>query len=141
LATPVEDLVARFDTTLEDGSPLRMDDLPGRRVLAGREPVPLVTRTVERASGEESWRVTKASGVRDRGGNVTLVVNVIEDITEVKRAELSQRLLARAGQLLASSLDYEQTLQQVAELAVPQLADWCTVTIPDGHGLIRTVAV
>ncbi|MDX6678658.1 MAG: hypothetical protein QOE31_2710 [Solirubrobacteraceae bacterium] len=141
LAVPVEQLVARFDTTLEDGSPLRMDELPGRQVLAGREPVPLVTRTVNRATGEEAWRLTKASGVHDRDGNVTLVVNVIEDITDVKRTEMSQRLLARAGELLGASLDPESTLQRLAELAVPQLADWCTVSLPDGHGGIRAAAV
>jgi PAS domain S-box-containing protein len=141
LATPVEELVARFDTTLADGSPLRLEDLPGRQVLAGRAPAPLVTRVVDHASGEETWHMTKASGVHDRDGNVQLVVNVIEDITEVKRAEISHRLLARAGELLASSLDYERTLQQIAELAVPELADWCGVSMPDGRGYVRTVAV
>ena len=141
LATPAEEIVARYENTRDDGLPLRLEDLPGRMVLAGKEPVPLVTRSIDRATGDESWRVTKASGVFDGDGRVKLVVNVIEDITEVKRAELTQRMLARAGELLASSLDYEQTLQQVAELAVPQLADWCAVALPDGHGFIRTVAV
>jgi len=141
LATPVEEVVGRYETTNEDGSPVRLEDLPGRRVLAGEDPRPLVVRAIDRATGEETWRVTKASGVYDREGNVKLVVNVIEDITEVKRAEMTQRLLARAGELLASSLDYERTLQQVAELAVPQLGDWCSVSMPDGHGFIRTVAV
>jgi PAS domain S-box-containing protein len=141
LATPVAQLFSAFETTHEDGSPLRPEELPGRRVLSGLEPTPLVVRSIDRASGEETWRVTKASGVYDRDGKVKLVVNVIEDITEVKRAELAQRLLARSGELLASSLDYERTLQQVAELAVPQLADWCSVSMPDGQGLIRTVAV
>jgi PAS domain S-box-containing protein len=141
LATPVEEVVGAFEATNENGSPLRLEDLPGRRVLAGEDPEPLVIRAIDKATGEEAWRVTKASGVYDRDGNVTLVVNVIEDITEVKRAEMTQRLLARAGELLSSSLDYERTLQQIAELAVPQLADWCAVSMPDGHGLIRTVAV
>ena len=76
-------------------------------MLAGLEPKPLVVHTVNRETGEDGWRVTKASGVYDRDGNVKLVVNVIEDITEVKRAELTQRMLARAGELLSSSLDYE----------------------------------
>jgi PAS domain S-box-containing protein len=141
LATPVHEIIDAFDTTNEDGSPLRLEDLPGRQVLAGREPRPLVTHSIHRTTGEEGWRVTKASGVYDRDGRVKLVVNVIEDITEVKRAEMTHRLLARAGELLASSLDYERTLQQVAELAVPQLADWCAVSMPDGRGFIRTVAV
>ena len=42
--------------------------------------------------------------------------------------------LAEAGEALASSLDYERTLQQVADLAVPGLADWCAVSLPDGRG-------
>jgi len=142
LATPVEQLMRAFDTTNEDGSPLRVEDLPGQQVIAGvRQPKPLVTRALDRRTGEIGWRVTKASGVYSASGELKLVVNVIEDITEVKRAELTQRMLARAGELLSSSLDYERTLQQVAELAVPQLADWCVVSMPDGHGLIRGVAV
>lgn len=142
LATPVSEVVGRFDSRTEDRAPLRLEDLPGRRVLAGEpNPQPLIIRSVDRQTGEEHWRVTKASGVYDREGNVKLVVNVIEDITEAKRAELTQRLLARAGAALASSLDYERTLQQVADLAVPQLADWCAVSMPDRRGQIRIVAV
>jgi PAS domain S-box-containing protein len=142
VSTPVSVLVDRFDSTREDGSSLRMEDLPGRRVLSGEpHPEPLVVRATTRETGEERWRVTKASGVYDAEGNVKLVVNVIEDITEVKRAEVTQRLLARAGAALVSSLDYERTLQDVAELAVPQLADWCAVSMPDRQGLIHIVAV
>ncbi len=31
--------------------------------------------------------------------------------------------------MLVSSLDYEETLQRVAHLAVPRIADWCTVHV------------
>ena len=141
LATPVQEMLGAFETRKEDGSPLTLDDLPGRRLLAGEEPRPLVIQTIDKATGEVAWRLMKASGVFDRDGSVRLIVNVIEDISEVKRAEMTQRLLARAGELLAASLDYERTLQQVAELAVPQLADWCAVSMPDAHGEIRIVAV
>ncbi|HET7127585.1 MAG TPA: ATP-binding protein [Gaiellaceae bacterium] len=54
--------------------------------------------------------------------------------------ETEQRLrertsfLAAAGELLASSLDYRQTLAQVAQLAVPQLADWCAVDMLSEDG-------
>src|SRR4051794_33500012 len=141
LMAPVTEVIGAFDSFHEDGSPVTLADLPGRKVLAGEEAEPLVVRAVNRATGEEHWRVTKATPVRDSRGDVTLVVNVIEDITDVKRAEIAQRLLAEAGSVLASSLDYERTLQQVAELAVPGLADWCAVGLPDGRGYIRTVAV
>ena len=141
LAAPVTRIVSRYDTFTEDGSPLEMDALPGRRVLAGERPEPLVVRIVDRESGEERWRVIKATPVGEGTGPARLVVNVLEDITEVKRAELTQRLLAEAGEALASSLDYERTLQQVADLAVPGLADWCAVSLPDGRGYLRSVAV
>jgi PAS domain S-box-containing protein len=49
--------------------------------------------------------------------------------------------LAEASRLLASSLDYETTLSRVAELAVPRVADWCTVDIWEEDGSIRTVAL
>ena len=141
LTTPPHEIVSRFESFHEDGSPLRMEDLPGRRVLAGEEPEPVVVRAIDKQTGEEKWRITKATGVRNVHGEVELAVNIIEDVTEVKRAELAQRLLADVGEVLASSLDYEQTLQQVAEMAVPELADWCGVSMPDGRGLIRQVAV
>ena len=101
----------------------------------------MTIRIVKRSTGEERWRVTKARGVNDSRGRTRLVVSVIEDITERKRSELAQRLLSRTGEALASSTDYEQTLREVAGLAVPELADWCGVSMPDRSGAIRQVAV
>jgi serine phosphatase RsbU (regulator of sigma subunit) len=49
--------------------------------------------------------------------------------------------LSQASAELASSLDYRATLGRVARLAVPTLADWCTVQILDDSGELRTVAV
>jgi signal transduction histidine kinase len=39
--------------------------------------------------------------------------------------------LAEASALLAGSLDYQATLQSVARLAVPRIADWCAVDLAD----------
>lgn len=47
--------------------------------------------------------------------------------------------LADASTLLASSLDYEDTLQRIAELAVPGIADWCTVHVVENGVPIRLV--
>jgi PAS domain S-box-containing protein len=143
LATPIAEIMSRFESTNEDGSPLRLEQLPGRRILSGDEsPPPLVTRAINRATGEERWRVTKSTPIRDAQGVVRWACNIVDDITDVKRAEIAQRLLAQAGQALASSLDYEHTLGLVARLAVPELADWCGVSLPDDRGeMIRSVAV
>lgn len=39
--------------------------------------------------------------------------------------------LAEASRSLAASLDYQQALQTIAELAVPRLADWCTIDVTE----------
>jgi signal transduction histidine kinase len=51
------------------------------------------------------------------------------------------RFLSSASAALAESLDYQRTLHRVAELAVPDIADWCTVTVVDAHGAVRRLAV
>jgi signal transduction histidine kinase len=50
------------------------------------------------------------------------------------------QLLAEAGEQLSASLDVDATLQAVARLAVPRLADWAAVHRKEG-GDVRTVTV
>ncbi len=81
-----------------------------------------------------------ASPIRDAGGEVVGISWVSRDISARKDAEERLRFLAEAGAALASSLEYEQTLERVARLAVPALADWCFVDLLDGDR-IRRLAV
>jgi signal transduction histidine kinase/PAS domain-containing protein len=64
-----------------------------------------------------------------------------KNITARKVAEESSRYLSQASAVLASSLDYEKTLSEVAELIVPHFADWCAVSILDGSGEPKQLAV
>ena len=141
LRTPPMELVERFDAFNPDGTPLRLEQLPGRKVLIGEPAEPLLVRAVRKTDGEERWRLTKATPILAPDGTPAFAVNVIEDVTETKRAELTQRILAEAGRLLGASLDYERTLQRLTELVVPELADWCTVSVPGEDGFMETVAV
>jgi signal transduction histidine kinase len=59
---------------------------------------------------------------------------------EAERYAERMRFLAEAGQTLAASLDYETTLRNVADLAVPAAADWCVIDLVD-DGLLRRIAV
>ena len=52
---------------------------------------------------------------------------VLRDVTERRRAHETQTFLAEAGETLASSLGHDDTLRNVARLAVPRLADACVV--------------
>src|SRR3954452_15346109 len=134
------DLAENFSMTHEDGSPVALDDLPGRRLMRGEQAPTLLTRSIRRDTGEAFWLLTKATLTREPSG-APLAINIIEDVTDGKDAELRQRFLAEAGQLLASSLDYEETLERVARMVVPHLADWCGIDMVDERGDIVNVAV
>jgi PAS domain S-box-containing protein len=70
-----------------------------------------------------------------------LVTAIIRDVSDRKAAEARQRLLAETGALLARSLDDATTLQQVARLAIPLLADFVAVDLLDEAGVIRRAAM
>ncbi|MCC5643835.1 PAS domain S-box protein [Nostoc sp. CHAB 5824] len=74
-------------------------------------------------------------GTVDRGAFFVL------DITERKQAEEKLRYIAQISSLLSTSLDYEQTLEQIAKISVPQLADWCSVDILNEDGSIRRLPI
>ena len=61
----------------------------------------------------------------------------VEDITERRAEDIRRRFLAEASDVLASSLDYEVTLQSVAKLVVPHLADWCVVHLLNDSGQLE----
>jgi PAS domain S-box-containing protein len=135
-------MMQRFAVYNEAGEPIELHDLPAYRALAGeKDPPPLLVRNIVKATGEERWLLNKTTNITDAEGRIVRIANVIEDVTEAKRGELAQRLLAEASDALASSLDYELTLQRVAEVAVPLLADWCAVDLPGDDGIVQPVAV
>jgi PAS domain S-box-containing protein len=78
-----------------------------------------VTRDLtERKRNEERLRTLAAE-------NATLEANVAAE----RRQRVRRDFLAKAGETLASSLDFRTTLASVARLAVPELADWCSVQL------------
>jgi len=58
-----------------------------------------------------------------------------------RRLAEDQRFVAEASELLASSLDYETTLGNLATLAVPHFADWCTIDMVAENGSIERLTV
>ena len=57
------------------------------------------------------------------------------DVTDRKNAEINLRFLHQSSQTLAELVDYRTTLERIAQLAVPDFADWCTVQILGPNGL------
>jgi PAS domain S-box-containing protein len=63
------------------------------------------------------------------------------DVTDRVLAQRRVTYLAEVSKILGSSLEYETTLANVAQLAVPTVADWCRIDIVDETGIPRLVAV
>jgi PAS domain S-box-containing protein len=141
MTAPLATIMDRFEMLEEDGRPFPLDALPGRRALAGEDAPEAVVRFRVRETGEERWSAVKATPIRDHDGEVTMAINVIEDITTHKRAELAQRFLARGGDVLASSLDPDQLLVEIANLVVPEIADWCAVDVIEEGGRVERKAL
>jgi signal transduction histidine kinase len=59
----------------------------------------------------------------------------------LRDAEDRVSFLAEASELLSRSLDYEGQIRQLTEIAVPRLADWCTVDVINEQGEIERLAV
>jgi PAS domain S-box-containing protein len=68
-------------------------------------------------------------------------VGFVLDLSESKREEKDRQFLLEASTVLASSLDYESTLTNVARMAVPYFADWCVVDMRGQDGSIHRLAV
>jgi PAS domain S-box-containing protein len=139
--TSPAEIMAAYVVHDEDGNEISMDQIPSVRLLRGEAPAPLLMRTIHRRTGVERWNLLKASPLLDAAGQVEATIMVIEDVTEQKRSERRSQFVAQAGEALASSLDYEQTLRNVAQLAVPDIVDWCAVDLAGGDGSRRPVAI
>ncbi|MCW3003692.1 MAG: domain S-box protein [Conexibacter sp.] len=141
LAADAVTLLERYRQYRPDGTPMPSDELPGRRVLGGETAEPQLVRWVDVNEGRLRWSLIKATALLDDDGSLVGAVNVIEDVTDAADADLARRVLDESARTLASSLDYELTLQHVARLAVPALADWCAVELVDARGEIQQVAL
>jgi PAS domain S-box-containing protein len=97
---------------------------------------------VRTGSGMYRWMSVTGVPVLREDGSVIEWVGTSVDVHEQKTADDTLRFLAAASDHLASSLDYETTLTTVANLAVPEIADWCAVDVVEEEGNdVRRLAV
>jgi PAS domain S-box-containing protein len=65
----------------------------------------------------------------------------VRAVTVSEEARRRSAFLAEASAVLASSLDYETTLSNLARIVVPGLADWCTVHLLEESGSMSELAI
>jgi PAS domain S-box-containing protein len=121
-----------------------------RRVIQTGEPIldmQIEGRTAAAPDETRNWLVSYYP-VRNPADEIIGVGVVITDVTERERARsaaeaASARLemLAEASERLASTLDYETTLANLASLFVPRFADWYAVDVVDDDGTFRRLAL
>jgi PAS domain S-box-containing protein len=141
LEAPGREIRSRYEIFTEGGERVEEGDLIREEMKRGGLPLRRFLRVVTAPGGDERWVQVTSTPIEGPDGDILYAVTTVEDLSEVKRAEFAQRLLARTGELLASSVDYRATLNAVARAAVPQFADWCTVNVPTADGRIEQVAV
>jgi signal transduction histidine kinase len=87
------------------------------------------------------WMISRlrAGAAREEGAGTRLAREQRARL-EAEAAEHRAAFLAEASIVLSSSLDLETTLDRVARLAVPTLADWCLVDVIGEDQIVRRVA-
>ncbi len=98
-------------------------------------------RLRDRRTGGYRWHLVRTVPVRDDAGAVVRWYGSATDIDAQKRAGEAARFLAETSAALAALVDYESTLQKVANLAVPYFADWSAVDVVGEDGSLRRLAV
>ena len=158
------DFEATFDAYLalvHDDDRQRVRDIVSA-ALEGSSDTFYVEHRTARAGGASRWIGANGQVRRDHEGKPFAIIGVAADITERVEAEYKQSLLlaaeqearaeaeaardrleflAEASQVLSGSLDYRATLEQVAYLAVPRLADWCAVDVVEDERAAPTTVV
>ncbi|MFN2442040.1 MAG: ATP-binding protein, partial [Thermoanaerobaculia bacterium] len=101
---------------------------------------------VQDASGD--WRLLRIRAYRTGEGKIDGAIVAVLDINMLKRSVLvaeeaarSATMLSEASALLASSLDYEKTLESLTRLSTTAFADWCSVDLLNEDGSIRHLTV
>jgi len=156
-----------FDGTYETyASRLHPDDRVAveasiRRTIDERLPGNEVEHRILLPEGGVRWFRATSKLLLDEQGDPAELIGVAVDITDRQQAELERaaaidaedvarhavrvaqrrmEMLARASTLIDTPLDIDLTLQQIADLAITEMADWCVVDV-QGEGTLQHAAV
>jgi PAS domain S-box-containing protein len=157
---PAAEAIGRSITLILPPERRSEEDEVLRQIRAGQRVEPFETSRRRKDGSDVEVSIT-VSPIADRAGTITGASKIARDVTdrrrtERQRAELVERqrvasedavaardrlaFLAGVGELLASSLDYEETLDRAVHLALPRLGDYCNVLVEDEQGQLRHVA-
>lgn len=103
---------------------------------------------LRRSDGVYRYMAVRGAPVLAEDGSIREWVGLCTDITERKQAEAAlqqkaqqEHFLSEVSRELARSLNYYATLARLVRLAVPQIADWCAVSVVEADGCNRQIEV
>ncbi|MGP4004781.1 SpoIIE family protein phosphatase [Streptomyces sp. 8N706] len=102
-----------------------------RRVLETGKPVIFTEQSsrLRQDPGRERWVSVSAFRLQDTAGRILGVTETVEDVTDRYRARRRLALLNEASSRIGTTLDVDQTARELAEVAVPSLADCVSVDL------------
>jgi PAS domain S-box-containing protein len=109
-----------IDTT---GWPLERAIETGEVTIAERRELPA-------EDGPRTLEIS-AAPVRDAHDEIVSAAAIVADVTRRSRSEQQLGFLSQANELLDASLDWERTLDAIADLAVPALAGYLVIDLLD----------
>lgn len=123
-------------------------DITHLRKLVGAVIETETAADVEVQDSNGDWRLLRIRVYRTGEGKIDGAIVAVLDINVLKRSVLvaeeatrAADMLSQASALLASSLDYETTLESLARLSTAAFADWCAVDLVKDDGSIRHLTV
>jgi PAS domain S-box-containing protein len=155
-----EEVIGRSIAIIIPAERMPEEDYVLQNIRAGHRVEPFET-TRRRRDGTAIDVSVTVSAIVDRTGAIIGASKIARDIGERLRAERQREeliererlshdeavaardrlaFLADVGTVLTSSLDYQETLDRAVRLALPRLADYCSVVVQDEHGDLRHVA-
>jgi len=141
MRAPASTILNNFEMVDETGSPLPLEHLPGRRVLAGEEVAEMTIGYRTKGSRRVRWSRVNASPVKNDNGEVVWAINFFFDITDQVRRSEGDHIVTSLGDALGGALDIEANLLAVADTLVPDYAGWCAIRFEDDERHLTSEAV
>ena len=132
-----------FDAVRRDVHPADADRLSAMitAALAAPDSTYEIEYRIVRPDGTLRWLGATGRVIVDGHGRPVRMVGICRDVTDSKRAEDARRFLAEASHVLATTLAPETIVDNLAQLVVPSLADWCIVQVTDLEGRLHPVEI
>jgi PAS domain S-box-containing protein len=120
-----------------NGQPYETHERPLARSILHGVIVQGEEAVIEARDGSRKPVRVNSAPIRDVRGNIIAGVATIHDISEEKRREEATRFLDEISRQLASTLDYDATMEAILGLLVPRMCDFGSLHHRDNDTTIR----